>query len=355
MNPMSKPGFLANSQTFEHLYTWLRRSPSHDLITDTCTNDLSKLCKTLDKQPNAYPPRIGLELHHFPQRKTDVSFFGDYTLLEHQEIRYPNFALQWREHISNHYPIDTFDDDIIAEFDHSTDGYHLMGLFQRCSPKDGSLNHVIKLIEFYADSRQHELKARSGNTNGRQSMSMLKKNFETLGPPTYIGFVDRNSTQIKIITQIDENNKQQAINYLEHHLRKNNEAGAELIANYLRQADIKTGVEAHARLSLDYDINHNHFSNRYALEYSGQSDHTRATHQINSLWLSQTRNTAANINGYKQSLDLSRCLPFGEKRPNANLLNEEIMIVKLHHSKLISSPTGALIKDYAMLFTFIKP
>ena len=354
MNTMEKPGRIANSQTFDDLYTWLRRSPIHDLITDTCTKDLSKLCKTLDQQPHACPPRIGLELHHFPQRKTDVSFFGDYTLLEHQEIRYPNFALQWREHISKNYPINTFDDDIIAEFDHATDGYHLMGLFQRCCRRDESLSHAIKLIEFYTDSRRHELGTRSSNNTDLERMSTLRQNLETLGPPTYIGFIDRNSTELKIITQIDENNKKQAIGYLKHYLGKTNEAGAELIAAYLRATDTTPGMEAHARLSLDYDINNNYFSNRFALEYSGQAKHTQATHKINSIWQSQTSNALSTINGFAQSLDLSNRLPYGEKRPNVNLLNEEVMALKLHHSKLITSPTGATIKDYAMLFKFVK-
>lgn len=348
-----KSGPTANQQTFEDLYAWLRKAPIHDLINDSCINDLAKLCKTLDKQPHANPPRIGLELHHFPQRKTDVSFFGDHTLLDNQEISYPKFARQWRKHLSENYSNDAFNRDIIVEFDHSRDGYHLMGLFQRCNPAKISLDNAIQLIKFYSDSRQQELKAGKSEYSCCQNMSTLRQNFETIGPPTYIGFLNRNSTQVKIITQIDESNKQEAIEYLENHLHKNNESGAELLSNYLKATDTTAATEARARLSLDYDIENNLFSNRYSLEYSDQEDQASATCRINSLWQSQKQNEPKNINGYDRSLNLSQRLPYGEQRPSINLLKKEIMALKLHHSKLVSTPSDTHIKDYVMLFSFI--
>jgi hypothetical protein len=324
------------------LFSWLEGTHHREIIQEGCTNNFAALCKALDQSGIVHQSSIGLEVHHHPRLLTDISIFGGKELLRMPGIVYPDFAFKWYEYLEDPGALEYFPPNLIAEFDHKPNGYEMMGFFQRCSKQEGGLEAVLNAIRMYAQATSIS-KQDSCDQDAlyNPAVDILRQTMGQLGCPDYIGFVGRGKPAIKLIITINEDDLPTAATFLQHQYRAilpSKIGDAEMLERFLR-----TLFNSHevVRTSIDLELTKEMLIDRLAFECfprrsnkSGTSPAPTAhAEEGSSGWDSES--LKENFMGYKESLALACKLPYGQKRPAANLIDEELLSLQYTHRKFM--------------------
>ena len=337
------------------LISWLEGTRHREIILEECAKNFAALCKALDQAGIVQESSIGLEVHHHPRKLTDISIFGGKELLRMPGIVYPNFAIEWGEYLEGASVLEHFPPNLIAEFDHKANGYEMMGFFQRCSKQEGGIEAVVSAIRTFAETSisKQELCQPIEFTN--QAEGLLRQTIEQLGSPDYIGFVDRGKRAIKLIISINQENLAKAATFLQHQysaiLPKEIERAGGL------ERFLHTLLSSHelARTSIDFELTADKLKGKLAFECfpnrSNKSDPLQDPidhkEEGSSSWNSQSLEEC--FHGYKESLALASRLPYGQKRPAANLIDEELLTIQHTHRKFTLATNYLSVKDYILL------
>ena len=350
-----KPEALRPAVPMAALMNWLEGTRHRDMIFEPCAKDFATLCKMLDHSDTIPASHIGLEIHHHPKQFTDISIFGGKELLRLPGVIYPIFASNWRKYLEDSCSIERFPPELIVEFDHKANGYQMMGFFQRCSKQEGAIEAVMNAVKIYSETSRNKQESSQPKSFHNQAQGLLRLTMEQLGKPDYIGFVGRGEQAVKLIITINHKDLPNAITFLKHNYSDTLSRGLGdpgRLDPFLRAL---LGSHELVRTSIDFRLTANQLDGRLAFEcFPGRSnklDPTQATtdqaEEDSSDWNSHL--LEERFSGYKESMALVRRLPYGQKRPAANLIDEELMTLNHTHRKFILAGDSLTVKDYVLL------
>jgi hypothetical protein len=178
---------------------------------------------------------------------------------------------------------------------------------------------------------------------------------EQLGKPDYIGFVDRGERAVKLIITINHKDLPKATTFLKHHyldILSKGLGDPGRLEPFLRAL---LGSHELVRTSIDFKLTANQLNGRLAFEcFPGRSNKSDPVQAItdqadedSSDWNSHL--LEERFSGYKESMALVRRLPYGQKRPAANLIDEELLTLHHTHRKFILADDSLTVKDYILL------
>jgi len=333
---------------------WLASCKLSDLVMRECIEDMHRLCvlaDNIDSQAEAY---LGLEIHRKNNQKTDLSLFGGHELLQIPEISYPRFALEWKNF---YFLYATFmAKKVVVEFDYVDNSFKLMGFFQRYLGKPGCINCILESIRFYSSIRSIELEGREvKNTRSTdESMEILHDTIKAIGPPHYVGYLERRLNAVKLITEVSEINAQTVLKFCEQHF-------SNLIVRQLKSIEalgiiLYDLVNSYQKvnLSLDFDIATASFLDRLSLECMPYN--RKMTGNVFANHRSGFEVLDLNLGGIvphlKESLALEKRLPYAAKRPSSTLVNTDILFINYSHRKIMLDNVSSEIKDYVYVRGF---
>jgi hypothetical protein len=345
---------LGNQQPYRSLFQWLSNTSIGLPIHRECDKQIVDLSDTLDSSGCGQKPsaEVGLELDHDKQNKVDISIFGDRSLLNIPNIGYPVFAKKWDAHIRSNALERAFPDDLVVEFDYRTSGYKLMGFFQNCMHDHLDSATVMDALQYYASSRVDEMgpSALVEPNKIEQSMLMLKNIVDTLGPPKFIGFVDRDMLAVKLVIPIEFGNLMQTLTFCSEYLLKQPVAAFPDSPARLREVlDAMLQGDRRPRISLDFDIGKACLLKRLSIEFMSTSFSGASSANTSYASCQDEARLLSHLDGYAQSLEVRSKLPYGARRPTPNMLGEEVMTLHHVHSKLMLSEQKSAIKDYVIV------
>ncbi len=337
------------------LMSWLEGTHHRDIILESCAKNFGALCKSLDQPGTLLTSNIGLEVHHYPKRLTDISIFGGKELLRLPGVVYPRFASEWGKYLGDQGSVEHFPPHLIGEFDHKENGYEMMGFFQMCTKQEGGIEAVVNAIRVYAETSISKQEPCQPKEFQSQAEDLLRQTIEQLGSPDCIGFVDRGKRAIKLIISINQEDLPKAATFLQNQysaILPREMQGAEKFERFLR-----TLLNSHelVRTSIDFELTANKPNDRVGFECvpirSNESGppqaHTDHTEEDSSSW--NSRLLEDWFNGYKESIALASRLPYGQKRPAANLIDEELLSLQHTHRKFTLATNSLTVKDYVLL------
>jgi hypothetical protein len=337
------------------LMSWLEGTHHREIMLKACATNFGALCKNLEQSDTSVAARIGLEVHHHPRRLTDISIFGGKELLRLQGVVYPRFAREWGKYLEEPGAVEHFPPHLIAEFDHKENGYEMMGFFQACSKQQGGIEAVVNAIRAFAETSIIKQESWQPKELQSQAEGMLRQTIEQLASPDYIGFVDRGKCAVKLIISISQEDLPKATTYLRHQysaILPREMQGAGGLERFLR-----TLLNSHelVRTSIELDLTANKPNDKLAFECfpsrrskSGSpqapTDHAE---EDSSSWSSNL--LEERFKGYKESMALASRLPYGQKRPAANLVDDEMLSLRHTHRKFTLATNSLTVKDYILL------
>ena len=340
--------------SFSALFSWFRKTRFSDLVFEDCASHLGLLFKAIDHTKALQGGGIFLEIHHGAQSITDISIFNGKELLATLEIGLPRFAKTWPEYVEALALQEIFTSNIIVEFDYTENGYCFMGLFQQCARDTANTGAIAEAIEYYSHFCQKETGAPVSAITARENSSAIRNIIDQLGFPDYIGFIARGKSAIKLIIPLDSTNLPAARSFCLQHYSTLLLKGLKSAENFelLLEELLANSV---TRISLDFDLEKGRISQRLGFECF-------APQAVEATPLSTTKAQQSNISspssaekyflGCAESFNLRRVLPYGQKRPSENLVEEEFLTLEHVHRKFVLSSTSAEIKDYILLAGF---
>jgi hypothetical protein len=337
------------------LMSWLEGTHHREIILEACTKNLAALCKSLDQAGIVQASNILLEVHHHPRKLTDISIFGGKELLGVPGIVCPGFAGEWGEYLEGPSAMEHFPPNLIAEFDHKENGYEMMGFFQRCSKQEGGIEAVVNAIRMYAETSISKKDACEQKELQNLVEDLLRQTMEQLGSPDYIGFVDRGKRAVKLIISISQEDLPKAATFLRQQcsaILPREIEGAGGLERFLHA--LLSGYEL-VRTSIDFELTVNNLNDKLAFECFPRRSHKSVaslapagyTEEDNGSWNSHLLEEC--FHGYKESLALACKLPYGQKRPAANLIDEELLSLQHMHRKFMLTTNCLTVKDYILL------
>jgi hypothetical protein len=348
--------------SFTALLSWLEKTTFRNLMVEPCATDLGLLCNLLDLSHasliTSNTINIGLEIHHWRKGVTDISIFGGHELLAIPGINYPSFATKWPDHVGVSGLQKCFPSNLVVEFDHQDSGYRLMGLFQICDLKTLSLEAIANAIKFYAQSRRLDLGRSASTLASDENMIAIQLIMEQLGLPSMIGFVDRGQCGVKLLIPIGIDKLAECNKFcLKHYSRLIHQ---ELKSIKIFETMLQSLLENNSmiQISLDYDLESGQLSEKIAFEcfpLSKTDPDQKETNNDHRLDFKNLVVFGNYFHGYEMSVNTECNLPYGQKRPSLNLVQEQLMTLGYVHRKLTLSSFSSEVKDYIMLSSLIRP
>jgi hypothetical protein len=327
----------ANRTTYHSLFKWLISTPHKDLISAPCAEDAEQLFLMIDEVVICKDAAwLILEVHPQARRVTDVSIFGKYELLEIPIACGTGFSALWPRFAQGKPGGSDCHPDIWAEFDHMEGGYAFMGFFESFSSHKKDFAVLTDWISYYIQCREPELVHEHGKRVLQQSSDLLNSAAELLGHPAQIGFLNRGSCAVKLVSEFSREMIPSVAEFCRQHFSSNT-LGPFSKGETLEQLleDLCTN-DALPRISIDLDLANGRFSNRLSLEEESSS-HRGPLHVFRF---------ANYFDNYHKSKELELSLPYAEKRPSPNLVDNEVICIRHSHRKLTLSEGGADVKDY---------
>jgi hypothetical protein len=226
-----------------------------------------------------------------------------------------------------------------------------MGLFQQCARDTANTGAIVEAIEYYSRFCQKETGAPVSAITARENSSAIRNIIDQLGLPGYIGFIARGKSAIKLIIPLDSASLTAARSFCLQYYSALLLKGLKSAENFelLLEELLANSV---TRISLDFDLEKGRLSQRLGFECF-------APQAVEAAPLSTTKAQQSNISspssaekyflGCAESFNLRRVLPYGQKRPSENLVEEEFLTLEHVHRKFVLSSTSAEIKDYILL------
>ena len=307
------------------------------------------LCGLVDAKNSNISSCLLLEIHQANHGLIDLSLRGGHSLLRIPGITYPSFALNLVEYLKKSYP--TMDKNIIVEFDRIGNTYKLMGIFQKYKDECHDLGCVVDSIEYYAYLRKSELTTQYDGIipSTGKALSVIQCSIEAIGPPLFIGFIDRGMSAVKLVTNVTNSNLEAVLDFCDHYFHQ-------IIARQLQSPNvlrcmIQNLLDTHkeSRLSVDFDLTSATYAGRFSFEFK----HSRevSSKSIASEVLSD--NLVSNFSfedyfcDYSKSLCLSKSMPcYSKQTLSTNLLESNFFAILHSHTKLSLSMACAEVKDY---------
>ncbi|MCX5946623.1 MAG: hypothetical protein NTZ53_15300 [Cyanobacteria bacterium] len=336
---------------FSTALNWLLCSEQNSLIHKISINDAISFCQTLDLTDAGPKTSLTLEIHHQGEKQTEMGLFGGPEILKLKGIKYPLFAREWENFTSNAAYKAFFEPNLIAEFDRGANGYEFMGLFQLYLLEQSRTDIAMESILFYAKCRQKDLQGDTIANSMDEALNRLQATINDIGPPRYIGYLDRGLCAVKLITNVTEDNLSRVIDFCEANYR-------EIISRQLKELQsleqmLKDLVATHKliRMSVDFDLATAQFQDRLSFECVPIHKISNQLASSKSLEDKSKNNFsyASHFANYYNSLEIERSLPYSKKRPSINLVNEESLYVCYTHRKLSISNRFTEIKDYVLV------
>jgi len=331
------------------LFYWFKNTAlGASVVGATKCDDLEKLFQLLDSQDaQSKPLAFGLEVHHYPLSKIEVSFFGIDSSLALTGIEYPSFVRHWNPQNCLKTDVDgVFNKHYFVEFDYHAEGFRFMGLFQDLVDQQNSPSNLIAIVKYYLSLRQCEMGFDLSEQVAGKGEALLQGVCNLIGIPKSIGFVDRGRAAIKIGVDINKKNIEQVLKFVQtefkYRLPKMNQCHSEL-SSFLRAAVLN---DESVRLSLDIDLQKSEFMDLISIEHVSRL-FNKSSCEADQVLASTRHNFYQCFEGYSQSEILRSKLTYAEKRPCSLVLEEEeIMVVYHNHSKLVFRNESSYIKDY---------
>ncbi len=347
------PARPSSSHSLTTTLEWLASCKLSDLVMRDCIEHMHRLCALADNIDSQAETYLGLEVHHNNQ-KTDLSLFGGHELLQIPEINYPLFALRWKDFYFLY--ANYMAQKIVVEFDYVDNSFKLMGFFQRYLGKPGCINCILESIRFYASIRNIELEGKEvQNTRSTdESIGILHDTFKAIGPPHYVGYLERRLNAVKLITEVSDINVETVLKFCGQYF-------SNLIVRQLKSIDalgiiLYDLVNSYQKvnLSLDFDIATASFLDRLSLEcmpYNRKmTGNLFANHR--SRFEDLNLRLGRILPTLKESLALEKRLPYAAKRPSNTLVNTDILLIDYSHRKIILENVSSEIKDYVYVRGF---
>ena len=348
------PARPSSSLSLTNTLEWLASCKLSDLVMRECIEHMHRLCVLADNIDSQAETYLGLEVHRKNDQKTDLSLFGGQELLQIPEINYPRFALEWKDFYFLH--ANFMAQQVIVEFEYVDNSFKLMGFFQRYLGKPGCINCILESIRFYAGIRNIELEGKEvQNTRSTdESIGILHSTIKAIGPPHYVGYLERKLNAVKLITEVSEINVQTVLNFCEQYF-------SNLIVRQLKSIDALSIIlydlvnsYQQVNLSLDFDIATASFLDRLSVEcmpYNRKMTGNLFTNHRTGLEDLGLR--LGRIVPYlKESLALEKRLPYAAKRPSNTLVNTDILFINYSHRKILLDNVSSGIKDYVYVRGF---
>jgi len=353
---MTKAGSKNSSGPTYHyhsLYKWLINTPHKGLIPASCVEHAENLILMIDAavhhQDSAW---LILEVHHQAKKATDISFFGKYDLLNISTFCNPNPPPTWPCFMQNRRPKQQqFSPNIWAEYDHTEDGYTFMGFFENCENHEKKESLLSERIFRFMQSRDQVLSQKIGKALLLKNMLLINSAIELIGYPAQIGFLNRGTCAIKLVSEFSRESIQNVAKFCRQHFTSDT-LGPFTKGSMLEQ--VLEGLSTNnvlPRISIDLDLAHGRFGNRLCIEE--QSTSSRASQQNSSAIQSPTDigplstfDFPSYFENYHNSKVLESMLPYAEKRPSSNLVNSEVICIRHSHRKFIISKDRMDVKDY---------
>ena len=337
--------------SFSALFSWFRKTRFSDLIIEDCASRLGLLLKAIDHTKALQDGGIFLEIHHGTKCITDISIFNGRELLAVSEIDLPQFARIWPEYVETLALQEIFISNIIVEFDYTENGYCFMGLFQQCARDTASTGAIVGAIEYYSHFCQKETGAPVSAITARENSFSIRNIIDQLGLPSYIGFIARDKSAIKLIIPLDSANLSAARTFCLQNYSTLLPEGLKSAENFELLLE-ELLANSMTRISLDFDLEKGKLSQRLGFECF-------SPHATDATSFANTKAQPSNFSspsfaekyflGCAESFNLRRVLPYGQKRPSENLVDEEFLTLKHIHRKFILSSSSPEVKDYILL------
>lgn len=348
------PARPSSSPSLTTTLEWLASCRLSDLVVRECIEHMHRLCVLADNIDSQAETYLGLEIHRKNNQKTELSLFGGHELLQIPEINYPRFALEWKDFYFLY--ANFMAQKVVVEFDYVDNSFKLMGFFQRYLGKPGCTDCILESIRFYAGIRNIELEGKDAQytKSTEESLGILHEIIKEIGPPHYVGYLERNLNAVKLIIEVSAINVQTISKFCEQYFTN-------IIISRLKSIDaFKTIlyelVELYQKvnISLDFDIAKASFHDRLCLECM---PHNR---KMNGNLFAKHRSEFKNLDlrlgkivpNLEESLALEKRLPYAAKRPSNTLVNTDILFINYSHRKIMLDNVSSEIKDYVYVQGF---
>lgn len=348
------PARSSSSPSLTSTLEWLASCKFSDLVVRECIEHMHRLCVLADNVDSQVETCLGLEIHRKNNQKTDLSLFGGHELLQVPEINYPRFASEWKDFYFLYASF--MAQKVVVEFDYVDNRFKLMGFFQRYLGKPGCINCILESIRFYAGIRNIELEGKEAQDTRStdESMGILHETIKAIGPPHYVGYLERSLNAVKLIIEVSEINAQTVLKFCEQYF-------SNLIARQLESIDalkiiLYDLVNSYQKvnLSLDFDIATASFLDRLSLECIPYN--RRMTGNLFANHRSGFEDLGLRLGGIvpnlEESLVLEKRLPYAAKRPSNTLVNTDILFINYSHRKIVLDNVSSEIKDYVYVQGF---
>jgi len=340
---------MSNDPCLSRLLDWLGSQTYNKIITHASMESMRHLCGLVDAKNSNISSCLLLEIHQANHGLIDLSLRGGHSLLRIPGITYPSFALNLVEYLKKSYP--TMDKNIIVEFDRIGNAYKLMGIFQKYKDECHDLGCVVDSIEYYAYLRKSELTTQyDGNIlSTGKALSVIQCSIEAIGPPLFIGFIDRGMSAVKLVTNVTNSNLEAVLDFCDHYFHQ-------IIARQLQSPNvlrcmIQNLLDTHkeSRLSVDFDLTSATYAGRFSFEFK----HSREVSSKSIASEVLPDKLVSNFSfedyfcDYSKSLCLSKSMPcYSKQTLSTNLLESNFFAILHSHTKLSLSMACAEVKDY---------
>jgi hypothetical protein len=316
---------------YRGLIAWLAKSPVN-FLSSSQYHSLTEMCQAPDTRGIGIDHKLLtiLEVHHDDSGLVDISFYveGDLALLK--GIAFPRRILRWIEQAETRNQRDVLPQQYWIEFDSDSTGYHLMGLFQRCSPAACDTKSFFEQIE---------------PTLGASSfLSTIVNGF---GIPKQLGLIARGHDCVKVVIPL-RGSCRKALKQLMAQWFSPQLSNAGLNHETLADVLLQQSPAVHINLSLDCNLAHDKPGEVLCFEIAIEGKlvdkgiHTCQLHEL----LVSLNVPADQLRRHKK---LRNQLPYAVRRPSINLIDQEYLYLTPSHVKACIGPDQVTLKDYLYL------
>lgn len=315
---------------YRALISWLEQSPIKILSPEQyqALFDLSQLLESGYISNNSNLQAI-IEVHHDGSGLVDFSTYCDQELSILTGIGQPECIRQWLLKVKLRGLDDAFPKEYWLEFDCNKSGYRLMGLFQRCNLAALDLTTLLDLIK--------PKLSRDG---------FLATTLTSIGMPAQLGLLNRAQDDIKVVIPIQEPFREPLLeltsNWFSAQL-SNAGLSFDSLADALQEW---RGVYLVA-LSIDCNLSQDKPGQRLCFEFI--DPHGPCTDVHSSHLHELFERLRVPTDQLRQFRRLRNQLPYGIRRLNFNVVDQEYLYLVPAHSKVCFSLDGVSLKDYIRL------
>jgi hypothetical protein len=336
-----------SANAFESAMDWLMHSQCQSIIEAKLDDSLLHHYTLLDRArlPCWEVNSIGLELHYADINRVDVSIFGGIHVARAAGNRIPDWLQRWRVFLEARGVATYFPQHFWLEYDFTSRGYELAGLFQKCELTSFGPKDIADLLDDYHGFVQD---GGGGYVVGGGSQ-WLEDFFDRFGSPKWIGLMARDERALKLIVDLNS----LAVKKLREFL--NTYYAATLEDTGINPQSIEKAIEQWiqhgvARMSIDYILGGERVGKRLCFELLPPGGSTSVKSNDYARLLGQIeldlKVPAEQVNA---SAKILQKLPYYSLRPRFNLLSQDLFAIAFNHAKICICDGSTFVKDYFLV------